>query len=372
MNPADSPPSPPRSGLLTAFAWTVIAVSALGIPISVLSGLMLIAGSDGTQNAEPLGALAVVCGPTLTLVAGIGMLLRRRWAWWIMVIVLGAILISNVWTMIAVETGPSHYVSPGGVPTTVLKSGGLYLSPIVITSGLSLALLLTRRIRTECGGVKPPPPFTAEKARPVARDVGRGWRVGHTGRDQMYYEEKRDGGWQRIEISGEMLTGRAHHVICFRSHEHWLEYPDWARHRREEIIARIKSEFREPDYEYHEPATTSGVPTPTAMPLSVPSPTTDPFRRPAKRSVQGTGALMFVIVIFVALGGAMGWLVSSGLRSGQTHFPAKHVSRIRVVSQADEPAMFWVAIGLYSTIGVASTGFAAWLGTERSRLRRHG
>jgi len=29
-------------------------------------------------------------------------------------------------------------------------------------------------------------------------------------------------------------------------------FPDWAAGRRDQIVARIKSEFREPDYEYYE------------------------------------------------------------------------------------------------------------------------
>jgi hypothetical protein len=76
------------------------------------------------------------------------------------------------------------------------------------------------------------------------------WRVGHTGRDQMFYEERRDGAWQRIVIDGEMLMGVAHHVIYFRPAESWTTYPAWAADRREEIIARIKREFCAPDYEY--------------------------------------------------------------------------------------------------------------------------
>ncbi len=79
-------------------------------------------------------------------------------------------------------------------------------------------------------------------------DVGKGWRVGHMGRDQMFYEEFRDGNWQHIQIDGEMLTGRAHHVIYFGS----TQFPEWAAARRDEIIARIKSEFRPPGYEYDE------------------------------------------------------------------------------------------------------------------------
>ena len=71
-----------------------------------------------------------------------------------------------------------------------------------------------------------------------------GWRVGREGRDGMWYEERHDGVWQRIEVQGEMLMGRAHHVIYFDSIERWRQHPAWARGRRDEIIARIKSVFR--------------------------------------------------------------------------------------------------------------------------------
>ena len=81
-------------------------------------------------------------------------------------------------------------------------------------------------------------------------DERRGWRVGHEGRDRMYYEELHQGAWDRIDVDGEMLMGRAHHVIYFATPARWREYPSWARDRRDEIIARITSEFREPDYEY--------------------------------------------------------------------------------------------------------------------------
>ncbi len=77
------------------------------------------------------------------------------------------------------------------------------------------------------------------------------WRVGHVGRDCMYYEECIDGAWRRLDIDGELLLGRAHHVIYFRSPEDWQRGPAWSHGRRDEIIARIKRAFGEPDYEYH-------------------------------------------------------------------------------------------------------------------------
>lgn len=49
-----------------------------------------------------------------------------------------------------------------------------------------------------------------------------------------------------MPIDGEMLTGRAHHVIYLS----WLTFPDWAKGRETKIVERIKREFHEPDYEY--------------------------------------------------------------------------------------------------------------------------
>lgn len=74
------------------------------------------------------------------------------------------------------------------------------------------------------------------------------WRVGHVGRDMMYYEEFRDGAWQRISIDGDMLTGRPHHII-YLNH---ITFPVWAADRRGEIIERIRIGFPETDYEYDE------------------------------------------------------------------------------------------------------------------------
>lgn len=67
----------------------------------------------------------------------------------------------------------------------------------------------------------------------------------------MYYEEIVAGKWRRMDIDGEMLgRGPAHHMIYFRRPDMWANYPEWARNRRDEIIARIKSEFTPPGYEY--------------------------------------------------------------------------------------------------------------------------
>jgi hypothetical protein len=76
------------------------------------------------------------------------------------------------------------------------------------------------------------------------------WRVRHEGRDSMFYEELHQGAWRRLDINAEMLVGRAHYGIHFGSRVSWSDKPEWARGRREEIIARIKNACPIPDYEY--------------------------------------------------------------------------------------------------------------------------
>ncbi|HEY1121413.1 MAG TPA: hypothetical protein VGE67_07415, partial [Haloferula sp.] len=187
----------------------------------------------------------------------------------------------------------------------------------------------------------------------------REWRVGHRGRDGMYYEEQHGGTWQRIDIDGEMLTGRAHHVIYFASPEAWQRYPEWARHRREEIIARIKSEFRPPDYEY-EGGGSAGSSSP-ALPATTVTPKTTP---------QQWGALALFVAILLGLAAGMAWLVKSGLEHETTWLPMKRASLQRTVSRQAEPATYWLAIGIYSAAGLGAGGLAIWMLREAFRSGR--
>ena len=179
----------------------------------------------------------------------------------------------------------------------------------------------------------------------------RDWRVGHQGRDQMYYEELRDGVWERIDVDGEMLMGRAHHVIYFATPERWREYPRWASTRRDEIIARISSEFREPDYE-HFGARAGGA--------IAPGPVEPNVSPPASRATTtapppaGQRALLVAVLLLFAVAGAMGWLVTRGVVRGETFYPSKRAYLRRAVSREQEPGMFWVSIGVYAVIGAGT------------------
>jgi hypothetical protein len=188
------------------------------------------------------------------------------------------------------------------------------------------------------------------------------WRVGHHGRDAMYYEEMIGGSWQRIDIDGEMLMGRAHHVIYFASAEQWQRYPEWARHRRNDIIARIKSEFREPDYEYQmETGTIPQVSSATAV--------TSTHQGKEIVTAKQHAALWIVILILLTITSAMGWIVSRGIERGETAMPSKHASLQRTVTRNQEPASYWGALSVYTLIGLSTGVGSLWLIRMAWRLK---
>src|SRR5436189_2344137 len=115
-------PSAPRSRLVTALAWLAIVVGALGTPISAISLLMILAGSHGPSPHDPLGFLIVVVGPPALIAAGIGFLRRRPWARYFMLALLLWALAHNVYLLARGPIPQSTYVSPAGVPTTVLAT----------------------------------------------------------------------------------------------------------------------------------------------------------------------------------------------------------------------------------------------------------
>ncbi|MCW1923661.1 hypothetical protein OKA05_13935 [Luteolibacter arcticus] len=348
----DPPPiRPRRSVVLTAAGWLFIVTGTLLLPISVISLLMILARSYGTASADAIGFLSVVVAPPAALVTGIGLRCRRAWAWPVALLLAGFLVALNIRDLLDHRSTTETTVSPSGVRTTVLASPPNYHSlPLIAVGAALIAMLLRRPVRSELRVARA---AAVSMTRPTSHDLKRDWRVGHRGRDGMYYEEEHGGNWQRIDIDGEMLMGPAHHVIYFASPAAWQRYPEWARHRREEIIARIKSEFRPPDYEYEDGGTVAA---------------THPS--PLKTTPQQWGALALVIAILLALAVGMGWLVKSGLERDATWFPAKRSSMQRAVARQAEPATYWMAISLYAAIGLGAGGFALWMLREGFRSRR--
>lgn len=349
-----SPPSPPpRSSFVTVLAWLLIATSALLVPVSVLSLLMLLARSYGTASATLSGFLAVVVAPPAALATGIGLLRRRRWAWYATIALLALLIVTNALELLTARAATETHRAASGVETTVTASEPNHHSlPIIVLCAFLLAGLAAPPVRAELGigrrrvAARPPsapPPVSAEAPAAAARD----WRVGHRGRDAIYYEERHLGGWRRIEIEGEMLMGRAHHAIYFASPAAWRRYPDWARDRRDEIIARVSSEMHPPDYEYDGPGSAGGASANATA--------------PAAAVARQRRALVVAIALLLVIACAMGGIVTDGLQRGATWWPAPRATQQRVVSRGDEPASFWLAIGVYALVGGGSAGLALWM-----------
>ena len=154
MNPVAAPgaiPSTSRSVLVTSLAWLTIVVGALGTPISALALLMILAGGPGSSTFEPLGFLIVVVLPLAAIVAGVGLLRRKRWAHHFLLALLLWALAHNVYLLARGPIPQSTHVSPSGVPTTTLATPvSPYTFPAIVLCACLAVLLLTRKVRTEC------------------------------------------------------------------------------------------------------------------------------------------------------------------------------------------------------------------------------
>ena len=154
MNPAEAPgviPSASRSILVTSLAWLTIVIGALGTPISALSLLMILAGGPGSSTFDPLGFLIVIVGPLAAIVAGIGLLRRKRWARYFLLAIAVWALAHNVYLLARGPIPQSTHVSPTGVPTTVLATPvSPYTLPTVLVCTCLVVALLSRKVRMEC------------------------------------------------------------------------------------------------------------------------------------------------------------------------------------------------------------------------------
>ena len=192
---------------------------------------------------------------SVIIAIAVGLLRRWRWAHSATIALLVVIFVSHGWKLVQGPRPTTTTTASGVVTTTIGSDPNVTSLPIMLVCiGLMLKLVspgTREEFQSPSIPQQPSPPMSTPEPAPTTPDHDpRGWRVGHRGRDMMYYEEKIAGAWHRIDLDGEMLMGRAHHVIYFATPERWQAYPEWARHRRSEIILRIKSEFREPDYEY--------------------------------------------------------------------------------------------------------------------------
>jgi hypothetical protein len=130
-------------------AWLVIVMSALMLPISACSALMVAVGSHGTQNTDVLGYVTVVFGPLFALACGFGLLRRKPWGWYGVLALCAIVLATNAYTMATAPTEDVTTIGPDGVRNTRLGGGAEFLWPFVLFPGVLIALLLTPGARRD-------------------------------------------------------------------------------------------------------------------------------------------------------------------------------------------------------------------------------
>lgn len=352
------PPAPRRTFFITVVGAAAILLGCAGSVFSLFALLMAI-GKPYASTFDPLGILVIFILPPGTLLAGFCLLRRQRWARWWMIFLAAAMVALGVKGLVAPDHANPAYAPRPGPAADALKQRAFVVSVTCIaTGGLVLLGLVSGPVRREFrqpGKVQSPSvtrQAVPDGPPPTPQDEHAGWRVGHRGRDMMFYEERHGDGWRRIEIDGEMLTGRAHHVIYFADEETWRRYPEWALHRRDEIIARIKSRFSEPDYEYAENGT---------APAGHPEPVAAAPRR--------DGTILPMLAFLAVIATACFWFAVRGIDRGEIRLPAKHNPASRIVVRAEKPALFWTSIGLLGGAGAACTVFAGCLLVWRWRGR---
>ena len=76
----------------------------------------------------------------------------------------------------------------------------------------------------------------------------RGWRLRCVAGGRWAYEEKRHGVWSGFEMEEISDCRESPLHLEIMSSARWNEYPEWTHGRREEILARIRLELKEPLY----------------------------------------------------------------------------------------------------------------------------
>ena len=147
LNPAQSRP---RSVFFTVLAWLMMIIGIIGLPISIITVLMLIAKSYGTKTPNPIGFCIVVLGPAVLLVSGFAMLRRWWWARGATIGLLAMVIADNAWGLIKGPRPSITTYDASGVPTTVMGSGTNYTAlPIIAMCAGMMTKLFSSSARDE-------------------------------------------------------------------------------------------------------------------------------------------------------------------------------------------------------------------------------
>ncbi len=123
------------------------------LPISGLTLMMFMVKSYGTASGTLTGFLGIVVLPPVVLAAGIGLLCRRTWAWYAVLLLLSGLVAYNAWALLLAPPEMTITTTANGVQTfTPTESRSkFYNVPFLSVCSVMLLTLLSRAARAECG-----------------------------------------------------------------------------------------------------------------------------------------------------------------------------------------------------------------------------
>jgi hypothetical protein len=148
MMSATPPPLRRRSLGVTVLAWLVIVGSGLLLPVSALALLFSLAPHPGTK-ADLMGVLTVIVAPPVTLLAGVGFLLRWRGAWFYLAALAAFVLVVNLLEIVRGPQPERVTISATGTRSVVSATSITDNIPPAVAAALALGVLFLPAVRRE-------------------------------------------------------------------------------------------------------------------------------------------------------------------------------------------------------------------------------
>lgn len=274
----DRLPSAPRRTWFTNLVGAAATLcGGLGSLFSAFALLMAVGKPYANSPADPSGMFLIFILPPGVMVAGMGLLLRRRWARWWMILLMAGLGVVGLKSLSAPGHGSPAAMS-GPAADASMRFARIGSIGSIAVSGFVLLGLSSRPVRRE---------FAA-----------------------------------RGEDAGERRGGRR-------------------------------------GCEAEEGSHGAGSVPPPLRPADPPGAT--------PRSARDGSVLPMVLLLLAVAVGALGF-AAWGVKEGETRLPLRHGAG-RMVSRAEQPALFWTCIALPAVLGTGCAGLAGWLVIGRLRAR---
>lgn len=152
-------PTPRRTMVTTFVGAAAILFGGAGSLFSLFALLLAIGKPYAASSTDLLGIFLIFILPPGTLLAGIGLLLRHRWARWWMILLMAALIALGVKGLVAPDhANPAYAPLPGPAAESVNRTVFVQSVACIGAGTLVLLGLLSRPVRREFHGPQPASP----------------------------------------------------------------------------------------------------------------------------------------------------------------------------------------------------------------------